>query len=428
MSDRRSPQVGLVLAPDVVFLDLMDPVLRSRAVDYFSVTPETTWTLSGGALSPNGFVSAFESVAAGRPFVAHGVGLSVGSAVPPARRDRWLDRIEEDHRRWGFEWYTDHLGAHVFGERDLTLPVAVPWDSASAEMTSANLQALAERVPVVGVENSAFYFALDDPLLEPSFLGRVATDKAHVLLDLHNLYTNALNLGFSAEDWLARMPLERVIEIHVAGGREDPLGSGFRLDSHDAPVPQAVWHLLERVLPRCPNVRGVTLERREGSVTAQDVPRLEADLARIRSTIERCGRAGEAEDGPIVERRRGDELERSHGSADDDAVALRWLADALAVDRAAVVLAEGLDVVAPHWRRRFERASGAGLELTSQMVVRLRFERLMAGSAEAVRSFEGDPKGFSRTFRAYHHAVSPTAAFPQGEAELFAAFMESLQS
>ena len=285
------PQVGIMLAPDIVFLDLMDPVLRSSALDYFAVTPETTWIFQPdtGRLVPNGFARAFERVAAGRPFVAHGVGLSLGSPPDEARQDRWFDAIGRDHQRLGFQWYTDHLGANVFGDRNLTLPLPLPWDATHEARTRNNLAALADHVPVVGVENSAFYYSLDDPLAEPNFLDRV-TDRpnTHVLLDLHNLHINSINLDFSADAWLERAPLDRVIEIHLAGGVPDPMGSGLLLDSHDAPVPDPVWSLFERVVPRCPNLKGVTLERREGTVTAQDVALVEVELDRIRRTLERA--------------------------------------------------------------------------------------------------------------------------------------------
>ncbi len=56
------------------------------------------------------------------------------------------------------------------------------------------------------------------------------------------------------------------------------------------------------------------------------------------------------------------------------------------------------------------------------LVVRLRFERLLRGSADAERWFDEDPAAFAVAFRAYHSAVPPSAFFPQGEGELFAAW------
>jgi hypothetical protein len=78
-----------------------------------------------------------------------------------------------------------------------------------------------------------------------------------MLLDLHNLYCNALNHAFNAFDALERLELGRVIEIHVSGGR---LEDGFWTDAHEGQVPVKVWELLEYTLPRCPNIVGVVFE------------------------------------------------------------------------------------------------------------------------------------------------------------------------
>jgi uncharacterized protein (UPF0276 family) len=58
-----------------------------------------------------------------------------------------------------------------------------------------------------------------------------------------------------------------------------------RLDSHDAEVPAPVWELLAWVRPRCRRLRGVTLERIEGSIGGSDVRALRGELRRIRKVM-----------------------------------------------------------------------------------------------------------------------------------------------
>ena len=80
-----------------------------------------------------------------------------------------------------------------------------------------------------------------------------------------------------------------VIEIHISGGADsDPRwlgGKSLRLDSHDTAVPEPVWGLLQSVLPRCPKLRGVTLERMEGTVESTDVIGLQEELTRLREMV-----------------------------------------------------------------------------------------------------------------------------------------------
>ena len=113
----------------------------------------------------------------------------------------------------------------------------------------------------------------------------------HVLLDLHNLFTMGVNYGVDPLEYLNRLPLERVIEIHVSGGRDSepawlPSGETMRLDSHDDAVPDEVWALLDTALPCCTNLRGVTLERMEGTVGPADVDLLAEELQRVRRAID----------------------------------------------------------------------------------------------------------------------------------------------
>jgi uncharacterized protein len=118
-------------------------------------------------------------------------------------------------------------------------------------------------------------------MTEPEFLNALVRDGGcALLLDLHNLYTNALNHGFDASAFLSELDLDAVVEVHVAGGGEF---AGVYTDSHSGPCPEQVWKLLEEIIPNTPNLKGVTFEFHDSYF-----PRLGADgvrdqLARARS-------------------------------------------------------------------------------------------------------------------------------------------------
>jgi uncharacterized protein (UPF0276 family) len=292
--------LGLVLQPEAQYLDCVEPLLE--LADYAEVAPETLWwQREDGALRPNGFHARFAALRARRElnFVAHGVGYSVGSAsrTDAARRQRWREQVAQDHRSFAFRWWTDHLGATVVDGLALSLPLPLPMDAGAAAVVRRRLAEMQRIVPDVGVENSAQYFVVGDPLDEPAFLRRtLSRPRTHLLLDLHNLHTMAVNLGFEAAAWVARAAeaglFASVIEIHVSGGSWSdpawlPSRRQLRLDGHDAAVPEPVWQLLDDVLPRCGALRGVTLERMEGTVTEADVPQLRDELRRLRGLLER---------------------------------------------------------------------------------------------------------------------------------------------
>lgn len=297
--------VGFVLQPDPEFLALTEPCFGAHA-DYLEIAPETTWwPRRDGSLVPNRYAETFAALgarwapagAASRPFVAHGVGLSLGSMDPAdrPRQRRWAERLAADHARFGFRWLSDHLAVTSLAGEAMTLPLPLLARPAVAAQVRARIAELQEFVPDVAVENTAHYFTLSDPLAEADLIaGVLELPRAHLLLDLHNLSHNAETFGLDPRAFLDRLDLRRVIEIHVSGGsRSDPAWlpsrRTVRLDSHDDAVPEPVWALLEEVLPRCPELRGVTLERMEGTVGPGDVAEIDAELRRIRGLVEARG-------------------------------------------------------------------------------------------------------------------------------------------
>jgi uncharacterized protein (UPF0276 family) len=408
-----APAIGLPLHPDPEYLERVMPLLE-REVDVLELAPETTWALADdGALISNGYHAQFLALGErlGLPFIAHGVGLSPGSAGDDVRRARWLTRIAADHRRFEFRWYTDHLGATVLDGLEMALPLGLPMTAECAAIVRARLHALQQIVPCVGLENSAIYFTCGDPLAEPGFLSAILGDAHHLLLDLYNLHTMAENFGFDPADYLARLDLSRVIEIHLAGGRSsepDWLRSRrtLLLDSHDDHVPEPVWRLLARVLPDCPGLRAVIVERMEGTVGPGDERALADELRRARRLVELLHRPGVVRSAPAPAGPIALEAQRAHERA--LAAVLRAEDPAAALAAAPAALRHTLRDVDPD-----------GLRLAALLIARLRFERLQHGDLVAARRFDEDPAGFAEEFRRYHAEVAPTAAFPQDEGALY---------
>lgn len=95
-------------------------------------------------------------------------------------------------------------------------------------------------------------------MTEWEFLSYVA-EKADcgILLDINNIYVSAFNHHFDPVDYLKGIPMERVLQIHLAG--HDDKGS-YILDSHDHPVRKEVWELYQKAIPFLGEV-SILLER-----------------------------------------------------------------------------------------------------------------------------------------------------------------------
>jgi hypothetical protein len=220
-----------------------------------------------------------------RPVVIHGIELSIGSAC--GWNDAYVRLLDALREEISFEWHSEHLAYHLAagadGEtRNAGVPLPLPSTREAADLVSPRAAALMARygVPFL-LENTVHY--LPDLPGDPGWgewdlLRAVAeTSGCGLLLDLFNLRCHAINLGVDPLEALARLPLDRVVEIHVAGGRTH---DGFLLDSHSSEVPEPVWQLLIETLPRTPNAAAVVFELLDEAVDGLGQNRVAAQVER----------------------------------------------------------------------------------------------------------------------------------------------------
>jgi uncharacterized protein (UPF0276 family) len=234
--------------------------------------------------------AALAELARTRPVMLHGVSLGLAASAPvePWRLDR-LARLVERVRP---EAWSEHLAFVRAGGIEIGHLAAPPRTLATVEGAAANLERAARTVGSMPcVENIA---TLIDPpasvMDEPQWTRAiVAASGAPLLLDLHNLYANALNFGRAPLGLMSAMPLERVAVVHLSGGCWiAPHGGAPRLlDDHLHDVPDPVYALLEALARGVPQPLTVIVER-DGNYPAFEV--LLAQLGRARAALAR-GRA-----------------------------------------------------------------------------------------------------------------------------------------
>lgn len=129
----------------------------------------------------------------------------------------------------------------------------IQFSEAEAHRVAERARLLQEQYGVpLAHENAAYYRQCPGSTLsEEEFLARVVElSGTYIHLDLHNLYANERNFftsGYSASRFLDTIPLDRVICIHMAGGRwiDD-----YYHDLHDTTVPEPLWDILDDLLAR----------------------------------------------------------------------------------------------------------------------------------------------------------------------------------
>ncbi len=296
MGDKASVQLnGKLIQPLGVgfpyFAALPADLYRSDLIAFVEITPETLCRQrASGTTAEIEIVSdrlaQAQETCAGLPVVVHGVELSIGSAH--GLNSAYLRMLDSFQKEWPFAWHSEHLGFQtIAGDNDSTLeigvPLPLPATVEAVELVAVRSATIQQRysVPFL-LENPAHYFSdfPADPEIgnEYGFL-TAFTQKSgcYLLLDLHNLYCNAVNHRFDARAVIDTLPLDRVIEIHVAGGS---WRDGFWMDAHDGRVPEPVWQLLEYVLPIAPNVAGVVFELLEEHAIRLGTAAIENELQR----------------------------------------------------------------------------------------------------------------------------------------------------
>jgi uncharacterized protein (UPF0276 family) len=101
--------------------------------------------------------------------------------------------------------------------------------------------------------NPSTYIRFAERYPETDFLDTVVRRTGcGLLLDINNVYISARNHGTSAQDYLDRLPLARVQEIHLGGHNEqsDDAGAPLLIDAHGTPVADPVWALYAGVIER----------------------------------------------------------------------------------------------------------------------------------------------------------------------------------
>lgn len=194
----------------------------------------------------------------GLDVIPHSISLSLGGAQRPDRRR--IAHLNELAERLHSPFVSDHICFVRSGglESGHLLPVART--ELSLKILIENVQEAQQRLhrPLV-LENIAYLCDWrNSQMSESEFISRLVSQTGcKLLLDVANLYANAINHHFDACQFLGEIPLNSIEYVHVAGGLNH--GDAYH-DTHAHPVPAGVYDLLHYLHNRT-SLSKVMLER-----------------------------------------------------------------------------------------------------------------------------------------------------------------------
>jgi uncharacterized protein (UPF0276 family) len=100
-----------------------------------------------------------------------------------------------------------------------------------------------------------------------------------ILLDLHNALCNARNGRQSVAAFCNALPLERVWELHLAGGERE---AGFCVDAHSGLVEPELVEIAAALIPRLPQLRTIIFEIMPERVAGVGLAAIGRQLSQLR--------------------------------------------------------------------------------------------------------------------------------------------------
>jgi uncharacterized protein (UPF0276 family) len=265
---QRLPRLGLGVSTEYGAADAPGSLdvteLAARHPEYAGFLEVGVETLKG--LDP----AAIAWAASGRATTYHF--LDVNLDEPEDLDPAWLSEVRRLSDVLRPAWLCGDAGLWHHGPRDrahmLLLPPVLSADAAAA--TADGIRALREATGLeVLPENPPGQVFVGD--LHPlDFFARVC-DLADtgMLLDCAHLAIYQRAAGLGPLTGCDGFPLERVVEMHVAGGTVGEVdGFSFVEDDHVPAVLDATWQIFETVAPRAPNLKAVVFECERNPIAA----------------------------------------------------------------------------------------------------------------------------------------------------------------
>jgi len=195
---------------------------------------------------------ALERIREDYPLSLHGVGLSMGSVDPLQTEHLHRLRCLADRLEPGL--ISEHLSWGSIDGSFLNDLLPLPYTQEALDhmvRRVGQVQALLGRQILIENVSSYLDFAIS-AMPEWEFLSALARRSGcGILLDINNIYVNAINHGFDPNDYINYIAPQFVHEMHLAGHSVQVFqGREILIDTHDTPVCEEVWVLFEAAVRR----------------------------------------------------------------------------------------------------------------------------------------------------------------------------------
>lgn len=235
----------------------------------------------------DGGIAAQVRAAAGpeMPLIYHHENLELVYPSPPNQSA--VDAAKLNLEALAAPWCIEELAYREIDGRYLDFFMPALLTEESAQCAVDKIKAISAQLPSPLTPENPPYQLPVGPLHILEYMRLVGEGAdCPLILDLGHLYSYQLCLGAEPFDEFQRLPMHRVIELHVAGASLPEVdGVTIYEDSHGADlIPEILLEMLAETLPQCPNLRAVTIEVEDASNS-----RVLSELERVRAVLDEAG-------------------------------------------------------------------------------------------------------------------------------------------
>jgi uncharacterized protein len=279
--------LSLSMMPEEPFASASGPLFDDALIDSVEWSFDMCWGPSG---VPGWLDALLSEYAEAGMLTGHGVSFSLLSGEWTKRQSAWLQRLRVETQLRRYRHISEHVGFVGGGRFSFAAPLPAPYVPSVVALGVARLRLLraAAGCPI-GLENLATSIGRADAEQQGRLLEDLLAPVAgFVILDLHNVWAQGINVGIDPLELVSSYPLERVRAFHVSGGSwDDRSGRRLRRDTHDDRVPDEVLDLMGAIAPVCPNADTVVYERLGTSLLdTRTHAGFQADVRKVRDLVE----------------------------------------------------------------------------------------------------------------------------------------------
>lgn len=192
--------------------------------------------------------------------IPHGLNLSLGSAE--GIDEKYLEKLARLIEKLNPAWWSEHICFTRAGGVQIGHLAPLPFTAEAVETLIRNVEKVKSVIKTqLILENITYNVRFPSSEFdEAEFIKSVVEETdCGLLLDVTNLYINSINLGYDWQEFLNRLPLQRIVQLHFVGSHRH---ENRLIDAHANRTENEIWEVFAEICSRA-DVKGAILERDE---------------------------------------------------------------------------------------------------------------------------------------------------------------------